>query len=357
MKIAITTPFYYRLTKKSDGGIETFLYDLVASLVDRGHDVTSFTVGDSELPGEIISIFDEPTDSVSQDPYIRQSREIAGSVKTFRLLKEMTNQFDVIHNNQINFYAHLTAREVPNCITTLHSPPDYYPILQAKSIDPLALTERVVAISDYQRQVSSHGFIGRVYNGIDINQYQFTTQPSGDYIAWMGRFIPQKGVQDALEAATQAQAKLQLAGTPWGEEFFNSIMSQVEANPNFKYIGHADTATKNQLLGNARALIFPSHFHEFGYVRTEALACGTPVITYDAGAARELVIDGVTGFVCPLGDTAALAEAVKKIMTMPEEQYQQMRQACRDHAVANFSLEAMVAGYETLYQQVAKPVL
>jgi glycosyltransferase involved in cell wall biosynthesis len=72
----------------------------------------------------------------------------------------------------------------------------------------------------------------------------------------------------------------------------------------------------------------------------EAMATGTPVVAYRAGSVPEVVVDGVTGFVC---DTFhAMLEAVDQVGTLD-------RQACRAHVERCFSPAAMAAGYERVY--------
>ena len=99
---------------------------------------------------------------------------------------------------------------------------------------------------------------------------------------------------------------------------------------------------KVDLMGRARALVFPIDWPEpFGLVMTEAMACGTPVITRPLGAAPEIVTDGVTGFLCStqrqMVDAVAAAAELR-----PED--------CRSRVEKLFSAQAMVTGYEAVYR-------
>jgi glycosyltransferase involved in cell wall biosynthesis len=95
------------------------------------------------------------------------------------------------------------------------------------------------------------------------------------------------------------------------------------------------------LVAGARAMVFPIQWEEpFGLVMTEALACGTPVITRPLGAACEVVSHGETGFLC---DTVEeMTDAVAMVATLSP-------QACRQSVIERFSGDAMVDGYERLY--------
>ncbi len=352
MKIALLAPLYYPIQEKSDGGIETFLYLLTEELVKRGHQVDLYTVEGSTTSAQQLIVFEKGTDAVSSDPNTRQSREIAGTYKTFKMLKDLENEYDIVHNSQMTFLSHIEAAKLPRAITTLHSPPTYYPILQAIDVDSQALQKNVVAISDFQKEADHIGFVRRIHNGIKIEDYQFN-EIGGNYLAWLGRLIPEKAPTEAIRIAKTAQTPIKLAGSKWYEEYYQEFISMTN-DSTAQFIGHADRAVKNELLGNAKALIFPSHYEEFGYVRLEAMACGTPVITYDLGPAREIVIDGVTGFVCPPGDESAMASAVKKLNEMPEAEYKKMRQACRQHIEQKFSIQAMTDQYEQLYREISQ---
>jgi len=66
-----------------------------------------------------------------------------------------------------------------------------------------------------------------------------------------------------------------------------------------EYIGPADLAAKNELLGNSIAMLFPIQWSEpFGLVMVEAMACGTPVLALSGGSVPEVVRDGVSGYIC-----------------------------------------------------------
>src|SRR5262249_47399621 len=110
----------------------------------------------------------------------------------------------------------------------------------------------------------------------------------------------------------------------------------------FDSVGHAQ---KVDLLGRAHAMLFPIRWSEpFGLVMVEAMACGTPVVTTNCGAARELVSEGVTGFRCDR--SADLADACNNVADLDPS-------ACGLLVEERFSAEAMLAGYEAVSASVA----
>jgi glycosyltransferase involved in cell wall biosynthesis len=102
-----------------------------------------------------------------------------------------------------------------------------------------------------------------------------------------------------------------------------------------------------------KAFLVPIEKDEpFGLVMIEAMACGTPVIAFDRGSVSEIIEDKKTGFICPPDDINCMIEAVKKIYQMPENEYINMRKACRKRVEQNFTIEKMVDSYEKIYQKV-----
>jgi glycosyltransferase involved in cell wall biosynthesis len=110
------------------------------------------------------------------------------------------------------------------------------------------------------------------------------------------------------------------------------------------YHGEADHSSKVQLYGGARALLYPVQSREpFGLVLAEAMACGTPVAALDRGAVREVVDDGVTGFV--FDDVEAMANGLARVFDLDRRQV-------RRRAVARFGIDRMVDEYVAVYDRV-----
>jgi mannose-6-phosphate isomerase-like protein (cupin superfamily) len=116
------------------------------------------------------------------------------------------------------------------------------------------------------------------------------------------------------------------------------------------YVGSADPARRDELLGGALALLHPIAFDEpFGLSVVEAMACGTPVVAFERGSMREVIADGVSGF---LVDSVDEAVAVIGAMDSPGAVADLDRGACRRHVEERFSVERMVDGYLAVYQKV-----
>ena len=118
-----------------------------------------------------------------------------------------------------------------------------------------------------------------------------------------------------------------------------------------KFLGHRDDATR--LLPAFDVFWLASDFEGLSNSIMEAMAAGLPVVASDIPPNRELVVDGQTGFLGPVGDRVAFAQLAERILLNPTLA-QQLGSAGRERIAAHFSVEKMVAGYSQLYHEVAR---
>ena len=107
----------------------------------------------------------------------------------------------------------------------------------------------------------------------------------------------------------------------------------------------------DEILSCADLFLLPSQSESFGLAALEAMACGAPVVASNAGGLPEVVVDGVTGYLLPVGDVDRMAEAGVRILS-DSEHAKSLSQAARALAVERFSATAIVPRYETLYDRV-----
>ena len=91
------------------------------------------------------------------------------------------------------------------------------------------------------------------------------------------------------------------------------------------------------------ALLFPLQWEEPFELIVEAMACGTPIITFNRGSAPEIIKDGVTGYVVDTVDE--MVDAIKKFDHID-------RKACREWVEQNFTVQRMVDSYEKTVQEI-----
>ncbi len=165
---------------------------------------------------------------------------------------------------------------------------------------------------------------------------------SGDYLLFVGRIISTKGVGIAIDIATALGMRLLVAG----QGDIKSIRNPLP--PNVEVIGYVEPAQRSALMKGAKALLAPTHYNEpFGGVTIEALFCGTPTITSDWGGFAENNLHGVTGYRCRTMDQFiwATRQCVEGKIS---------RKACRDWAMANFSLSRVAEMYEEYFTSLSK---
>jgi glycosyltransferase involved in cell wall biosynthesis len=204
----------------------------------------------------------------------------------------------------------------------------------------------LVAISEAQRADNPDvKYAGVVHNGIELDDYVFRAEKD-DFLIYIGRANPDKGPGIAIEVARRAGLPLAMVikknepfeRTYWDEIVAPLLNDEVEV---YEAISHEK---KVDLLSRARAMVFPIQWPEpFGLVMAEAMACGTPVVACPAGAAVELVENGITGYLRDGVDD--LVDAVASVGNCSPV-------ACRERVEARFSAEAMVIGYERLFAEI-----
>jgi len=255
--------------------------------------------------------------------------------------------FDVIHDHSGLVGLALAAKSSSGAsvVHTLHGPWT----APARALYGL-LDRRVdlVAISDAQRRGNGDvAYAGTVHNGIDVEQYPVRKEKE-DYLVFLGRANPEKGPVQAVEVATRCGLPLKMVVKRhepaelafWERDVAPILTDQVEV------FGEVSHSAKVDLLGRARALLFPIQWEEpFGLVMVEAMACGTPVIATRRGSAPEVVVDNETGFVCD--SVSAMAGAVAEVDKIDP-------MACRKDVEDRFSSSRMVDGYASLFSTLAE---
>ena len=112
------------------------------------------------------------------------------------------------------------------------------------------------------------------------------------------------------------------------------------------YEGSAEPEKRDNLLGNAYALLHPIHFNEpFGLSVIESMACGTPVIAFNKGSMPELINHGHNGFLVRTVD-----EAVEAVHDIPLIE----RSVCREVVEEHFTADRMAEQYIEVYRRILK---
>jgi glycosyltransferase involved in cell wall biosynthesis len=199
-----------------------------------------------------------------------------------------------------------------------------------------------VSISDSDR-APDLDYLATVYNGIDVLQYPLVKRRGQDLV-FLGRIHPDKGVDLAIEVARACGRRLIIAGIVQDEVYFRRDVEPHVDGRQIVYVGPMDVTGKNQLFAQAAAVLHLNTIPErFGLVLAEANAAGVPVIAMDLGSCREVIVDGITGFL--VSDVNDAVSAVARLIEIDG-------QACRDNVEARFSIETTVKAYARVFEQI-----
>jgi glycosyltransferase involved in cell wall biosynthesis len=311
--------------------------DLTDALISHGVDVTLVGVGANGTRARFVQTFAQPQRH-------RLGSDIMPDVLHAAALPSILSRLDVDLVHDHSFLGPLVAlgRSIPTLVTA-HGPMRgemgcYY--------QRLGSAIHLVAISRAQRASAPMlNWAGTVHNAVRVRDFPYRERKS-DYALFLGRIAPEKGLVNAIEAATRAGVDLVVAAkaSEAAERQYFEAEIRPRLGPRVHWVGEADQSAKRELLANARCLLFPISWDEpFGMVMIEALSCGTPVVALRRGSVPEIVTDGVTGLICDHPDE--LPEALLRVGELDPA-------ACRAAALDRFDVEAMVYRYLGIYQRL-----
>jgi glycosyltransferase involved in cell wall biosynthesis len=330
--VAIPPPGY--------AGTERIVAVLVNELTRRGHKVTLIGPADSQVDCELVPTIHRAlwSSGMTGDPtpYIEVTIERAWSV---------AHRFDVMHSH-LDTLSFSFARHSPvPVLHTLHGRldlPGVPELLDEFQDIPL------VAISESQRRWwPQNNWVATVHHGLPLEGAPFSDRV-GNYLAFVGRISPEKGVEAAIELARSVQLPLRMAAKVHEDEekrLFAEVVAPAIEDGVVVFEGELATAERDELLAGALATVLLGAWPEpFGLVAIESMATGTPVIARRAGALPEIVDHGLTGFL--VDDVHEARFAVREVANVD-------RTLVRHTVLERFSAERMVDEYESAYRQLA----
>ena len=332
MKVAVLAPVAWRTPPRHYGPWEQVASNIAEGLIKLGIDVTLFATGDSITSGKLSAICETGyEEDRSQDAKVLECLHISN-------LMERAAEFDIIHNNFDFLPLTYSALIKTPVVTTIHGFSSTRIIPVYKKYNNKGY---YVSISNADRSPELD-YIATVYNGLNTSEFKFNNAPN-DYLLYFGRIHHDKGTAEAIEIAEKSGRKLIIAGIVQDENYFIERVKP-HLNAQITFIGPAGPERRNDLLGNAFALLHPINFNEpFGMSVAEAMVCGTPVIAFNRGSMPELVKHEATGFLVDNVD-----EAVKAVSLITKIN----RRNCVNWAIENFSKEKMAADYLSVYREI-----
>jgi glycosyltransferase involved in cell wall biosynthesis len=334
MRIALVGPPFIEIPPRRYGGTELFVANLAAELYARGHDVIVYGNGDSSPRCPVKWRYEH-----SEWPPDGSARaQLKNADHTAWAIHDASRSADIIHLNDVVGLPFTMFTDVPT-VLTIHHP--HEPELSEQYLRYPRTC--YVAIARWLARVEPMSRVRVVHHGIPLDDYVFRDDKE-DYVAFLGRMAPCKGAHLAIEAARRAGIRLKMAGEiqPLFKDYWEQRVRPFIDGRDIEYVGEADFALKNELLSNARALLFPIQWQEpFGLVIIEAMACGTPVLAFAQGSVEEIVRDGVNGWTCT--DVGDMADRIVNARVDPA--------MCRAFVARHFSVAKMADAYLDVYAQ------
>ena len=331
------------VSQATAGGAEQVLLTLDEGLVRAGQRSLVVAAAASRVHGLLL-----PVQSPSVNLTEGCKHEARESFRNALNIALQRFPVDVIHMHGIDFGEYLPTVDLP-VVVSLHLPLNWY---SRKHLQHPPKNVSLVCVSRSQAQSRPPGMqLTRVIpNGVDVWQFRPTARKS-DYVLFMGRICPEKGVHIAMQAAKRAQQKLLIAGTlfdyPDHRRYFERAV-QPCLGSNTAFLGAVGGRHKASLLAGAKCLLIPSQALETSsLIAMEAMASGTPVIAWRNGALPDIVVDQKTGF---------LVESVSEMSDAIRHAGNLSATVCRREAEIRFSADVMLGAYLALYKELSRGI-
>lgn len=335
MRIGLIAPPWLPVPPPKYGGTEAVVDRLARGLVERGHEVVLFCTGDSTCP--------VPKAWVYEEAQRAQLGQVVAELRHVIAAYDALLDCDIVHDHSV--VGPMYAARFPDLavVTTAHGPltgdlGDVY-----RAISPAV---PIIAISHHQASTAGLVPIAAViHHGIEPAAFP-VGNGDGGYYGWLGRMASYKGAREAALIAREAGVALRLAGKMQHADEVDYFHDEVEPllGGDIEYIGEIGPEQRSAFLGGAIALLNPITWAEpFGLTMVEALACGTPVVSFPCGSAPEIVEDGVTGLLC--------RDIDEMVARLPEAAHLD-RAACRKVVEGHFSADRMVDEHVVLYEEL-----
>ena len=364
----------------SAGGSGILATELGMALAERGHTIHFVTYeAPFRLQGFHDNIFAHSVDTVSYPLFRNPPYTLALATKISEVALEHDIELWHAHYAIPHAVCAILARDMLppekrfKLVTTLHgtditlvgSDPSFFRITKYG----MESSDAVTAVSNWLNEETQREFqltkpVRTIYNFLNLDKFSASpaercriAEKDEKIVMHISNFRPVKRVTDVVRAfkkiSDRVPARLVMLGD--GPERMSAVgvAKQLGITDKIKYLGNHESI--ESLIPCADLIMQPSEHESFGLVPLEAMACEVPVIGTDSGGVREVVENGVTGYLCEVGDTDSMAARAIELLTDPKRAREMGRRG-RERAERCFSEKAIISQYEALYEElVAAP--
>ena len=228
-------------------------------------------------------------------------------------------------------------------------------------------SDGVTAVSHYLQKRTQDEFaiqreIRVIHNFVDTERYSSSANnctkdhfaPKGEKILMhASNFRPVKRVTDVVRIFARIREKLPVKLLLVGEGperlFVQQLVKELKLSEDVLFLGEQEYI--GQLMNCADLFFLPSEQESFGLVALEAQSCGVPVIGAATGGLPEVVEDGKTGFLLPVGDIEGMAQKSLELLSK-DDQYEAFHQEARRRVLDYFDSKSIIPQYEAFYEEI-----
>lgn len=335
MKILLVMDPGIMIPVKGYGGIERIVEMLAKQYLLLGHEVHLLVTTGSNVEGCVVHDFGK-----EGFPPGKWDARIAIPL-AWKFLWKHRNAFDLMHSfGRLIYLLPILSHPVKKIMS-------YQREITGRNVRVTdALPNRNMFFTGCSQNLVNRAMLSgeweAIYNGCDFTTYELQAAITTDSpLVFLGRIEKIKGCHTAIRVAKATGNQLIIAGNistlPEEKLYYEKEVAPFVDGQQIRYIGLVNDIQKNELLGKAKAMLFPIEWEEpFGIVMVEAMACGTPVIAFNRGSVNEVIDEGITGF--KTATEQEMITAVKKLGNISRAQ-------CRRKAQERFDAGVIAKQY------------
>ena len=359
------------------GGAEAQVMRLAMGTAARGWRVSVVSL--LEEP----STLKEPLESAGIDVRsLHMNLSVPGSARAILRLRKVLRELrpDVVHShtalaNQVARLTRLITR-IPTMVSSAHNVQEggWAGLKEAYRVtDWLAdLTTNVsrIAVQHYIHiGAAPADRIRFMPNGVDVNQYNRNAEARvklggelnlGDDFVWLaaGGFRLQKDYPNMVRAFASLiknsarPAILMIAGAGECEQEAKDLAQSLGIRDRVRFLGERTDVA--ELMGMADAFVLSSAWEGMPLVLQEASASSLPIVATDVGGVSEVALDDISAFLVPPRDSAALANAMRRMMELPPDGLAAMGEAGRTHVEQHYAMDQVLDRWEATYAEFSR---